>query len=111
MSHDRALCFKIAKIRKDACKNFSEITHSIWTIVELLRDDFKRSKYQDVVLPLSVLMRIDCVLERTKAEVLSLNRRLRGKLENLDPEVTKANSYSFYNTSRYSFEKSLDDPP
>ena len=42
--------------------NFSEKVNFIWSIADLIRDAFKRSKYQDVILPLTVLRRIDCVL-------------------------------------------------
>ena len=91
--------------------NFSDITNFIWTIAELLRDDFKRSKYQDIVLPLTVLRRIDCVLEPTKQEVLKTHARLKGKLDNLDPQLRKASGYSFYNTSQFTFERLLDDAP
>ena len=46
--------------------NFSETANFLWTIAELLRDTFKRSKYQDVILPFTVLRRIDCVHEPAK---------------------------------------------
>ncbi len=91
--------------------NFSDITNFIWSIAELLRDDFKRSKYQDVALPLTVLRRIDCVLEPTKQDVLQTYVRLKGKLENLEGQLTKAAGYVFYNTSQFTFERLLDDPP
>jgi len=89
--------------------NFSQYVAFIWAIAELLRDSFKRSKYQDVILPLTVLRRIDCVLQPTKEQVLQTNARLKGKLENLAPQLRKASGYAFYNTSRYDFEKLLDD--
>lgn len=41
----------------------SEIVSFIWGIADLIRDTFKRGKYQDVILPLTVLRRLDCVLE------------------------------------------------
>jgi type I restriction enzyme M protein len=91
--------------------NFSEITNFIWTIAELLRDDFKRSKYQDIVLPLTVLRRIDCVLEPTKQDVLETHTRLKGKLDNLDPQLRRASGYAFYNSSQFTFDRLLDDPP
>jgi type I restriction enzyme M protein len=92
-------------------ENFSQYVSFIWTIAELLRDSFKRSKYQDVILPLTVLRRIDCVLQPTKEKVLQANAKLKGKLENLAPQLRKASGYAFYNTSRYDFEKLLDDSP
>ena len=46
--------------------NHSEITSFIWGVADLIRDTFKRGKYQDVILPLTVLRRLDCVLAPTK---------------------------------------------
>jgi type I restriction enzyme M protein len=91
--------------------NFSQHVTFLWSIAEILRDSFKRSKYQDVILPFTVLRRIDCVLQPTKDKVLQTNAKLKGKLENLAPQLCKASGYAFYNTSRYDFEKLLDDAP
>src|SRR6266567_4990902 len=91
--------------------NFSEKVNFIWSIADLIRDAFKRSKYQDVILPLTVLRRIDCVLQPTKEHVLEINARLKGKLENLAPQLCKASGYAFYNTSPYDFERLLNDAP
>ena len=63
--------------------NFSEKVNFIWSVADLIRDTFKRSKYQDVILPLTVLRRIDCVLQPTRERVLETNARLKDKLENL----------------------------
>ena len=60
--------------------NFSEIANFLWSVADLIRDVFRRGHYQDVILPLTVLRRIDCVLEPTKEDVLSTNNRLKGKL-------------------------------
>ncbi|HNQ88440.1 MAG TPA: class I SAM-dependent DNA methyltransferase [Verrucomicrobiota bacterium] len=91
--------------------NFGEKVNFLWSIAELLRDRFKRGKYQDVILPFTVLRRIDCVLAPTKEKVLETHAKLKGKLENLDPQLRKASGFAFYNTSKYDFEKLLDDPP
>jgi type I restriction enzyme M protein len=79
--------------------NHSEIVSFIWSVADLIRDTFKRGKYQDVILPLTVLRRLDCVLEPTKDHVLETNARLKGKLENLAPQLQAASGYAFYNTS------------
>ena len=42
--------------------NHSEIVSFLWGVADLIRDTFKRGKYQDVILPLTVLRRLDCVL-------------------------------------------------
>ena len=46
--------------------NHGEIVSFIWGVADLIRDTFKRGKYQDVILPLTVLRRLDCVLSPTK---------------------------------------------
>ena len=92
-------------------------THSdrasfIWGIADLIRDVFKRGKYQDVILPFTVLRRIDCVLAPTKETVLQRLADLKDSgLENLDPQLRHASGLAFYNTSRYDFRRLLDDAP
>jgi type I restriction enzyme M protein len=92
--------------------NHGGVVSFIWSVADLIRDTFKRGKYQDVILPLTVLRRLDCVLAGTKEKVLRKQAELRGKkLENLDPQLRKASGFAFYNTSRYDFEKLLADAP
>jgi type I restriction enzyme M protein len=92
--------------------NQSEIVEFIWGVANLIRDTFKRGKYQDVILPLTVLRRLDCVLADTKQKVLAKQGELRDKkLENLGAQLRKVAGYAFYNTSRYDFEKLLADAP
>ncbi|MEX2208681.1 MAG: class I SAM-dependent DNA methyltransferase, partial [Myxococcota bacterium] len=80
-------------------------------VADLIRDTFRRGKYQDVILPLTVLRRLDCVLESRKSKVLETQARFKGKLENLEPQLRAASGFAFYNTSRYDFEKLLADAP
>ena len=84
----------------------------IWSVAdEVLRDDIKRGKYPDVILPFTVLRRLDCVLSPTKEKVLKKHEELKGKgLSNLDGQLRKASGHSFYNISRFDFQKLLDDP-
>ncbi len=89
--------------------NFSEKANFIWSIANLLRDDFSRGKYQDVILPLTVLRRVDCVLEPTKERVLKTYAELKGKLDNLAPPLCRASGFAFYNTSKFTFESLLED--
>ena len=91
--------------------NHSEIVSFLWGVADLIRDTFKRGKYQDIILPLTVLRRLDCVLADTKEQVLQKQTELRGRLDNLDPQLRKAAGFAFYNTSRYDFEKLLADAP
>ena len=89
--------------------NFGEKVTFIWSVADLLRDAFKRSKYPDVILPLTVLRRLDCVLEPNKDKVLSTYAKLKDKLENLAPQLRKASGFAFYNTSPFNFERLLAD--
>jgi type I restriction enzyme M protein len=89
--------------------NFHEQANFIWSIADLIRDVFKRSKYQDVILPFTVLRRIDCVLAPTKQEVLSTYNTIPEGLKNRSPLLTKSSGYAFYNTSRYDFEALVAD--
>ena len=92
--------------------NHSEIVSFLWGVADLVRDTFKRGKYQDIILPLTVLRRLDCVLAGTKDKVLAKQAELRGrKLDNLDPQLRKVSGFAFYNTSRYDFDKLLGDAP
>jgi type I restriction enzyme M protein len=90
----------------------SEIVSWLWGVADLIRDTFKRGKYQDVILPLTVLRRLDCVLAPTKERVLVRQAELRGKgLQDLEAQLRKASGFAFYNTSRYDFDKLLGDAP
>ena len=91
--------------------NHSRIVSFIWGVADLIRDTFKRGKYQDVILPLTVLRRLDCVLAPTKKKVLAVQARFRDRLDNLDPQLRRASGFAFYNTSHYDFEKLLADAP
>ena len=92
--------------------NHSEIVSFLWGVANLIRDTFKRGKYQDVILPLTVLRRLDCVLAATKKQVLERQGQLKGKgLKDLDAQLRCVSGFVFYNTSRYDFEKMLADAP
>ena len=92
--------------------NHREIVSFLWGVADLIRDTFKRGKYQDVILPLTVLRRLDCVLADTKTKVLERQAQLKGKgLEDLDAQLRRASGFAFYNTSRYDFVKLLGDAP
>ncbi|CAN5860037.1 class I SAM-dependent DNA methyltransferase [soil metagenome] len=92
--------------------NHSEIVSFLWGVADLIRDTFKRGKYQDVILPLTVLRRLDCVLAGTKERVLARQAELRDRgLEDMDAQLRRAAGFAFYNTSRYDFEKLLADAP
>ena len=90
----------------------TEIVSFIWNVANLIRDSFKRGKYQDVILPLTVLRRLDCVLAPTKEKVLARNAELRDRgLEDRRRQLERASGFAFYNTSRYNFDRLLADAP
>ncbi len=82
----------------------------IWSVADLLRGDYKQSEYGKVILPLTVLRRLDCVLEPTKAAVLKRAQQLQGQVENVDPILNSVAGQDFYNTSPLVFRRLLDDP-
>jgi HsdM N-terminal domain len=57
----------------------------IWSVADLLRGDYKQSEYGKVILPLTLLRRLDCVLEPPKAAVLERAQKLKGRIENVEP--------------------------
>lgn len=60
--------------------NHGEIVSFLWGVADLIRDTFRRSKYEDVILPLTVLRRLDCVLAPTKEKVRRRQVELRGRV-------------------------------
>jgi len=85
------------------------ISSLIWSTAELLRGDYKQSDYGKVILPFTLLRRLECVLEPTREAVIkeyNLRKKLEIPLEQL--LVRKSNS-SFYNTSEYTLSKLLND--
>ena len=83
----------------------------LWSVADLLRDHFKRAKYPDVILPFTVLRRLDAVLEPTKDEVRAAYLKAKDDLDDLDSVLSGKAGYAFYNTSPYTFERLLQDPP
>ena len=83
----------------------------IWSVADLLRGDFKQSEYGRVILPLTVIRRLDCVLEPTKEQVLARYGALKGRIENVDPVLNEiAGGFGFHNHSPLTFTRLLDDP-
>jgi len=88
-----------------------EIVSFLWDVANLIRDTFKRGKYQDVILPLTVLRRLDSVLKDTKPAVLKAEAKYKAKgLDNRDGQLRKASGFAFYNTSKFDFDRLLADP-
>ncbi len=82
----------------------------IWSVADLLRGDYKQSDYGKVILPFTILRRLDCALESTKLATLAeLERR---EAQGLDPAafLLRTTGYSFYNTSKLDLKKLLGAP-
>jgi type I restriction enzyme M protein len=92
----------------------NKIVSFIWSIADdCLRDVFVRGKYRDVILPMFVLRRLDCLLEPSKEAVLEEVRFQRedADMADLDPHgLREASGYVFYNTSRFTLKSLLGNP-
>ena len=82
----------------------------IWSVADLLRGDYKQSEYGRVILPLTVLRRLDCVLDATKDAVLKRHAEIKDKFADLDPFLKKESGHEFYNVNKLNMAKLLDDP-
>jgi len=91
--------------------NFGEKVSFIWSVADLLRGPYRPNQYKDVMLPLTVLRRLDCVLEPTKDKVLARLKTLEGgKFEKIEPILNRVAGQDFHNTSLFTFEKLKGDP-
>lgn len=91
--------------------NVTENANFIWSIADLLRGDYKQADYGKVILPLTVLRRLDCVLEPTKQKVLDYLPKLASmNIENADPVLNKVAGFKFHNQSKYDFQSLKADP-
>jgi type I restriction enzyme M protein len=91
--------------------NFTDKVSFIWSVADLLRGPYKPPQYGRVILPLTVLRRLDCVLEPTKEKVLAKAAELKGsKVANADPILNRVAKASFHNTSKLDFPKLKGDP-
>ena len=81
----------------------------IWSVADLLRGDYKQSEYGKVILPLTVLRRLDCVLQPTKEKVLTQAAKY-GDRPGAEQILSKAAGEQFYNTSKYDFPRLLAAP-
>lgn len=82
----------------------------IWSVADLLRGDYKQSEYGKVILPFTVLRRLDCALEETKDAVLVEQAKWAGKPMDTSRFLEKAAGHSFYNTSKLTLRTATADP-
>src|SRR5687768_13260278 len=92
--------------------DFRGLANFIWSIADLLRHDYKQADYGKVILPFTVLRRLDCVLEPTKDKVLKKLKELQKKTkkpENLDPVLNAIAGQKFHNRSEFDFARLAAD--
>ncbi len=94
-------------------QNFSEIANFLWSVADLLRGDYRPADYGKVILPLTLLRRLDCVLESTKADVLKEHAKHQGAGDaqgaSLDRILKRKTGKPFYNTSTFNLPGLLAD--
>ncbi|WP_432824733.1 type I restriction-modification system subunit M [Dactylosporangium sp. CA-092794] len=87
----------------------TELANHAWSVADLLRGDYKQSDYGKVILPFTVLRRLECVLEPTRDKVLETAEQMRSKVADLDRWLRKASGHSFYNASGYTLKRIAKD--
>jgi type I restriction enzyme M protein len=87
----------------------SNLSSFIWSVADLLRGDYKQSEYGKVILPFTVLRRLDCVLEPTKAAVLAEKTAREAAGLNPEPFLLRKAGQLFYNTSPLDLKKLMGD--
>lgn len=94
---------------KDNSK-FNNVVSFIWDIADLLNGAFRKSEFQKIILPFTVLRRLDYALEGTKAKVLETEQTFKEMgLANRHGQLCRASGYAFYNISKFNYESLLHD--
>src|SRR5689334_7566669 len=89
----------------------TNLSSFIWSVAELLRGDYKQSEYGRVILPFTLLRRLECVLEPTRQQVTAVAEKYRGQ-DDIDPDPflrRAAGGLRFYNRSGLTLKKIQDD--
>lgn len=92
---------------------FQPIINFIWRVADdLLRDVYVKGKYRDIILPMTIIRRVDAVLEPTKDKFLKVYNTYKDKFENLDFILggKQGNNLGFSNYSKFSLQTLLNDP-
>jgi len=93
-------------ILDDTPVDVTEEVNFIWSIANKLRGPYQSDKYKNVIIPMTIIRRFECALEKTKSKVLDM---VNANPNIPDKVLYKASGYSFYNKSRLSLSKLLDD--
>ena len=108
---------------------FKEQGDVIWNIANLLRGPYRPPQYRRVMIPLTVLRRLDCVLESSKDKVIAMHKKLKAETKNekdketgetrtvhkydaltIEKMINRKFKLTFHNTSEFTFQKLLGDP-
>lgn len=89
--------------------NINQKANLIWSIADVLTGTYKPHEYGEVILPMMVIKRFDCILEDTKEAVLKKLPEV-SNLPMKDIFLKKASGHPFYNTSKFNFKRLLDAP-
>lgn len=91
-------------------QNFTELANFLWSVADHLRGDYKAADYGKVILPFTLLRRLECVLDESKADVLAEFDKRKDTGVSLDVFLTRKSKQAFYNTSVFSLPGLLADP-
>jgi type I restriction enzyme M protein len=89
---------------------FEDKVAFIWSVADILRGEFKAHEFGQVILPFTVLRRLECALAPRKEDVVARGRALEGNVPNVDPILRSVAKHEFYNTSPPTLAKLLSDP-
>ena len=96
---------------QDKYKKHSDL---VWSIANLLRGPYRPPQYRKVMIPLTVLRRLDCVLEESKEDVIKLHNQLSANkkldTETIEKTINHKFNLAFHNTSKNTFRTLLNDP-
>jgi len=95
-------------LNRQTSVNIQEKSNLIWAIADKIREYYKPHEYGKVILPMTVIKRFNDILAPTKDKVLEVYEKVK-TFDIKDPFLENASGYSFYNTSKYDFQKLLND--
>ncbi|MGV9763589.1 type I restriction-modification system subunit M [Micromonospora tulbaghiae] len=87
----------------------TELANHAWSVADLLRGDYKRSDYGKVILPFTVLRRLECVLEPTRDKVRAEHDRFKDQDVDISRFLRRASGHRFYNVSGYTLKSIAND--
>ena len=91
--------------------NYTQISSFIWNVCDdVLRGLFKPHEYGDVILPFTVLRRLDCTLESHKDEVYEIYEKYKSQVDDPTPIILNKINTNFFNHSKYDLTRLKSDP-